>query len=108
MHKASKAEADLSMKCGNAFIFALKAIGTGLGREISTAEKMKIWNVVQAVAAGTQTLNVSPAEQQLKDPSMSPEMRLHIQEMSQREMRSEQEMATMILRAADGFSVQES
>ena len=108
MHEASRSEADLSMKCYSAFLFALKAVSTGLDREISSAEYMKIWAVVQEVAADKQTLNVSPAELQAGNGQMLPAMRQHLQETMQRTMRAEQEMATMLLRAADGFVVRDN
>ena len=105
MHEASRSEADLAMKCYAAFLFALKAAGTGIDRIYSDAEYLKIWSVVKDVAAGEQTLNASPAELQADDSAMLPAMKQHIQEMMQQKIQEERELAAMLLRAADGFVV---
>jgi hypothetical protein len=107
MHETSRGEAELAMKCYSAFMFALKAVDTGLDRKFSSDELTNIWGVVQEVAAGRQTLNVSPAELQASDSQTLPAMRQHLQETMQRGMRAEQEMAAMLLRARDGFAVRD-
>lgn len=107
MHDVTQSEADLAMKCYSAFMLGLKVVGVALDRGFSTAEYMKMWHVVQAVAAGEQTLNVSPAELQVGEGGILPAMKQHIQDTTQRVMRAEREMAAMLLRAADGFVVRD-
>ena len=61
MERVSQAEATLGMQTLQAFGFAVKVVDVALGRELSTADQMKIWALVKEVADGSQTLNVSPA-----------------------------------------------
>jgi hypothetical protein len=103
MHETSRSEADLSMRCYEAFLFALKAISTGINRAFSDADYDKIWAVVKDVAAGERTLTGSPAELQIGDPTMLPAMKQQTQETAQKKVREERELAAMLLRASDGF-----
>lgn len=106
MHEASRSKADLAMNCYSAFLFALKAVSSGIDREFTSDEYMRIWAVVRSVADGQQTLNVSPAELQAAG-EMLPAMRDNIQQTTQTTMRAERELAARLLRAADGFVVRD-
>jgi hypothetical protein len=107
MNEATRNEADLAMKCYASFLFALKAVGVGINYEFSPAEYMKIWSIVNEVAEGKQTLNVSPSELTMRSPDMLPAMRGHIQQTQAETMKREQEVANMLLAAADGFVVRD-
>jgi hypothetical protein len=106
LHDATRSEADLAMKCYRTFSLALKAVGAAIDHQFSSEEHMKIWAVVKAVAEGEQTLNASPAELQAMA-KMLPAMRQHIQQNAQRTIQTERELAAMLVRAAEGFSVPE-
>lgn len=103
LNEASREEVEMGMKCYTAFMFALKTVAVGTGRDFTQADYHKIWEVVNEVADGNQTLNVSPAELQAQNPEMVPAMRRGIQEAMQRTIHAEQEMAVTIRRASGGF-----
>ena len=107
MHEATRSEITLAMSCYKTFFLAMKAVSAGIDREISTAEYTKIWDVIQDVASGVQTLNASPAELHADDANMLPTMRKGIQETTQQAMRDERAIAAMLLRAAEGFVIRE-
>jgi hypothetical protein len=103
MNDASRSETDLAMKCYASFMFAFKAIGVGINYEFSSAEYMKIWSIVNEVAEGKQTLNVSPSELTMSSPEMLPAMRGYIQETQAETMKREQAVAKMLVAVAAGF-----
>jgi hypothetical protein len=107
LHETTRSEADLGMKCYTTFLLALKAVGMGIDHQLSSEEYMRIWAVINEVAKGEQTLNASPAEQQASA-EMLPAMKQYIQENAQTRMQRERELAALLLKAADGFTVREN
>jgi hypothetical protein len=108
MNESTRSEADLEMKCYATFMLAIKAVGVGINHEFSPAEYMKIWSVVNEVAEGKQTLNISPSELTVNSPEMLPAMRVYIQQSQQGTMRKEQELAKMLVAASVGFVVRDN
>jgi hypothetical protein len=97
-------DTELAMECYRAFNFAIKAMVIGLDLKPSSADYMKVWKVVNEVADGKATLNVSPAEVLAGYPdSPTPAMKKHVQESLQQTVRTDQELAKVIVAASKGL-----
>ena len=102
-HEPDRAKVDRAMHAYAVFNFAYKAMLEGLKLDPSSEEAMRVWHLVEKVAAGEVTLNVSPAEVALSSPPITPAMRESYETNFQQNKRREQEIALELVKARDGF-----
>jgi hypothetical protein len=88
--------------CSDSFHLGLKVVSEALGLNYSHEDYSKIWAALNAVADGSETLNISPADLVQKAGDILPAMRAHLQETQEASMRTERQLARVIVDYADG------
>jgi hypothetical protein len=106
LHDATKKQAELAMKQQQAFMFALKVVSEGLDKDFTEENYSRFWSVLNDVANGTSTLNSPPTEKFIANPAWDeyPLLKKHQQEMFQKQIQTERELAQWLLKARDGFA----
>ena len=104
IEEPDRAKIDQAMLAYRTFNFAYKALCEGLGLSLTPEEGMKIWKVVEEVAARDTTLNVSAAEMNQVSPTMTAAMQQHNARYANEQTRNEQEIAKMLVDAREGFA----
>jgi hypothetical protein len=99
-----RAKVERAMHTYDVFNFAYKAVVEGLKLDPTSEEAMRIWHLVEQVAAGEITLNISPAEHAVAHPPLTEAMQKGYEENFQRNKRAEQEIARELVKARDSFS----
>lgn len=103
MTDATREEAELGMKVYAAFTMTVKVVANALRHEMTDSDYEAVWQLLGRVAAGEDTLNVSPAE--ATPPEAHPLMKAGIQEAMSHTIRLERELANLIHRASGGFRI---